>query len=133
MEKQLVLSITKKDFRVETFRSGKHCGGQNSNSRDTAVRITHIASGVVAECQEERNQLQNKKRAFMRLAESPAFKNWHKIEVARLMGQEIESRSLPSERVRTYNLPDKRITDHKRGTVYCNVHAVLDGDLDMVR
>ena len=85
MAKQLLFSLTKKDFKIETMRgSGK--GGQNRNKRDTAVRITHLDSGAVGYSEDERSQLQNKKRAFERLAKSEDFKKWHKIKAAQMMG-----------------------------------------------
>jgi protein subunit release factor A len=84
-QKHLLFSITKKDFRIDTFRSGGK-GGQNQNKRDTGVRIVHLASGAVGESREERSQLQNKKKAFLRLVETKEFKNWHLIEVARRLG-----------------------------------------------
>lgn len=72
MAGEKILSVTLKDCKVETKRgSGK--GGQNRNKRDTAVRIVHRASGAVGESQEERSQLQNKKRAFLRMIETPTF------------------------------------------------------------
>lgn len=84
-DKQLLFSLTKKDFRVDTFRSGGK-GGQNQNSRDTGVRITHIESGAVGESREERNQLQNKKRAFERLVDSKTFQIWLKRKSWEMMG-----------------------------------------------
>jgi protein subunit release factor B len=70
--KELLLSVTLKDCDVQTKRgSGK--GGQNRNKRDTAVRIVHRASGAVGESQEERSQLQNKRRAFLRMFQTPVF------------------------------------------------------------
>lgn len=75
MSKQPIFSVTLADCRVETKRgSGK--GGQNRNKRDTAVRIVHPPSGAVGESQEERSQLQNKRTAFRRMAETPKFKLW---------------------------------------------------------
>lgn len=74
-DKKLIFSLTKKDFRIDTFRAGGH-GGQNQNKRDTGVRIVHIESGIVSECREERSQVQNKKKAFSRLCENPKFKLW---------------------------------------------------------
>ena len=73
--RELVLSVTLADCDVQTKR-GSGAGGQNRNKRDTAVRIVHRASGAVGESQEERSQLQNKKTAFRRMAETPTFKLW---------------------------------------------------------
>jgi protein subunit release factor B len=75
MEKKLLFSVTKNDFEVETFRAGGK-GGQHQNTTDSAVRITHAASGAVGECREHRQQLQNKKEAFKRLTSSFKFKHW---------------------------------------------------------
>jgi protein subunit release factor A len=71
--------LTKKDFRVDTFRSGGK-GGQHQNKRDTGVRITHKATGISAESRDERSQARNKKIAFLRLCNNEKFKNWMKIE-----------------------------------------------------
>lgn len=87
--KQLLFLITKKDFRIDTFRAGGK-GGQNQNKVESGVRITHIASGVSAESREYRDQPQNKKAAFMKLVNNPKFKQWHKIETARRLGQLVD-------------------------------------------
>lgn len=83
--RQLLFSITKKDFRIDTFRSGGK-GGQNQNKRDSGVRIVHLESGAVGESREERSQAQNKKKAFERLVENPKFKTWHRIKTAQILG-----------------------------------------------
>ena len=74
-ERQLLLSVTLADCDVDTFRAGGP-GGQNQNKRNTGVRVTHRASGAVGTAREERSQLQNKKLAFKRMAESALFKAW---------------------------------------------------------
>lgn len=71
----LLFSVTKEDLIIETFR-GSGAGGQNRNKRDTAVRITHPASGAVGQSQDERSQWQNKREALKRLAAHPKFKSW---------------------------------------------------------
>jgi protein subunit release factor B len=80
-DKKLMLSVTLKDCDVQTKR-GSGAGGQNRNKRDTAVRIVHRASGAVGESSEERSQLQNKKTAFRRMAETMTFKLWVKRQCA---------------------------------------------------
>lgn len=74
-ERQLLFSVTLKDCDVDTFRAGGN-GGQNQNKRDTGVRITHRASGAVGTARDSRSQLQNKKLAFRRMAETALFKAW---------------------------------------------------------
>lgn len=108
MEKERIpeLCFTRKDFRVDTFRAtGK--GGQHRNKTDSAVRITHIATGISAECSEERSQLLNKKKAFRKLA---------RILIAKLH-PEVEKKRFEAgkERVRTYNLAENYIRNEKSG------------------
>jgi len=108
MERERVpeLCFTKKDFRVDTFRaSGK--GGQHRNKTDSAVRITHIETGICAECSEERSQLQNKKKAFGKLA---------RVLIAKL-SPDIEKKRYEAghKKVRTYNLAEDYIRNEKTG------------------
>ena len=79
MSKEFMFSVTLKDCRVDTFRAGGP-GGQNQNKRDTGVRITHLASGAVGESREERSQLQNKRQAMKRMAETEKFKTWVRMQ-----------------------------------------------------
>lgn len=81
-ERQLILRLTKKDFDVQVFRAGGK-GGQKQNKTSSGVRIIHRASGAVGEARDQRSQPQNKRNAFLRLTESPRFKAWHRIAVAR--------------------------------------------------
>jgi len=80
MSKELLFSITKKDFDIQTFRCGGH-GGQKVDKTSSGVRIVHRESGAMGECRESRSQLQNKRLAFRRLADSDKFKSWHRIKI----------------------------------------------------
>lgn len=81
-DRELLFSVTLKDCEVQTFRAGGK-GGQNQNKRDTGVRIIHRESGAVGEARDERSQLQNKKLAFGRMAESKTFQAWLKMRLGR--------------------------------------------------
>ena len=88
MSKQLLFSVTKSDFDMQTFR----CPGAGGGGKDTSssgVRLIHRASGAVGEGRETRSVTQNRKAAFLRLIETPKFKNWHRAECARRMGQPV--------------------------------------------
>jgi len=84
-KKELLFSLTKKDFVIEYF-NGTGNGGQNRNKREMACRIHHPASGVIAVCQEERSQKENRERAFKRLTENPDFQKWLRLETAKRVG-----------------------------------------------
>lgn len=83
MSRELAFRTTIRDCEVQTFRSGGK-GGQNQNKRDTGVRVIHRPSGAVGESREERSQLQNKKRAFVRMGESREFQTWARAQAAKL-------------------------------------------------
>ncbi len=85
MPRQKMLTITIKDCEVQTFRAGGK-GGQNQNKRDSGVRVIHHSSGARGESREERSQLQNKKAAFIRMAESPEFNRWVRLRHAQISG-----------------------------------------------
>ena len=126
------VEIPEKDLRIDVFRSsGK--GGQSVNTTDSAVRITHLPTGIVVSCQNERSQLQNKTRAMQVLrarlvaaAEEEAAKN--ASDARRSQVRTVDR----SERVRTYNFPENRISDHRVNYKSYNLDQVLDGDLDGV-
>ena len=100
-EKELLFSVTRKDFEVQTFRSGGK-GGQHQNTTDSGVRIIHKESGAVGESREERSQLSNKKTAFKRLSETPKFKMWLSQKIL-----EVESGKTLAERVEEQLEPEK--------------------------
>jgi peptide chain release factor 1 len=126
------VDIDEKDLRIDVYRSsGK--GGQSVNTTDSAVRITHLPTGVVVSCQNERSQLQNKARAMqvlrarlVALAEEEAAKQ--AADARRSQVRTVDR----SERVRTYNFPENRISDHRVNYKAYNLEQVLDGDLDGV-
>lgn len=100
-ERQLVLTVTIHDCEVQTFRSGGP-GGQNQNKRDTGVRVIHHPSGARGESREERSQLQNKRAAFRRMAESPAFRYWAHVQTGQYeSAQAYLQRQLAPENIRT--------------------------------
>ncbi|MFH1825929.1 MAG: peptide chain release factor 1 [bacterium] len=124
------IKIDDKDLEFEAFRSGG-AGGQNVNKVSSAVRIIHKPSGLVVECREERSQLQNRVKAMKllrtRLLEAAEEKEHKKRESARRIMVGSGDRS---EKIRTYNFPQGRITDHRIGFTTYRLAEVLDGDLD---
>jgi peptide chain release factor 1 len=126
------VEIDEKDLRIDVFRSsGK--GGQSVNTTDSAVRITHLPTGTVVSCQNERSQLQNKTRAMQvlraRLTAAAEEKALQEASQARASQIRTVDRS---ERVRTYNFSENRISDHRVNFKAYNLDQVLDGDLDAV-
>ena len=126
------VEIDENDLRVDVFRSSGH-GGQSVNTTDSAVRITHLPTGIVVSCQNERSQLQNRARAMevlrarlQALAEAEAAAQ--ASDARRSQVRTVDR----SERVRTYNFPENRISDHRVGYKAYNLSAVLDGELDGV-
>lgn len=129
---EVEVDIGPDDLRVDIFRAGGH-GGQNVNKLATAVRITHLPTGVVAICQDERSQLRNKNRAMAvlraRILDIEQRKHFEKIASERRSQVGTGDRS---EKVRTYNFPQGRITDHRIGLNLHNMESFLDGELDPV-
>jgi peptide chain release factor 1 len=127
-ETQLV--INPNDLRIDTFRAGGH-GGQNVNKVSSAVRITHIPTNIVASCQDERSQHKNRAKAMKilraRLAAREQEKRDTEIETQRRQQVGTAERS---EKVRTYNFPQNRVTDHRIGLSLYNLDTILEGDMD---
>ncbi|MDO5098431.1 MAG: peptide chain release factor 1 [Corynebacterium sp.] len=124
------VEIDEKDLRVDVYRSsGK--GGQGVNTTDSAVRITHLPTGIVVTCQKERSQIQNKARAMQVLAARLQALAEEQAEAEAAEGRAAQIRTLDrSERIRTYNWPENRISDHRIGYKANTLDSVLNGDLE---
>lgn len=127
---EALVEVKPDDLKIETFKASGR-GGQNVQKNETAVRITHIPTGITVSCQDERSQLQNKERAL-------------KVLMARLLDLEIKKREEEevkkrraqigwgerSEKIRTYNFPQNRVTDHRIGLTLYNLTDIINGEVD---
>jgi peptide chain release factor 1 len=129
---QVDVQIDDNDLRIDVFRSSGP-GGQSVNTTDSAVRITHVPTGIVVSCQNEKSQLQNKEQA-MRILRSrllQAAQDAADAEAGEARRSQVRTVDR-SERIRTYNYPENRISDHRTGYKSYNLDQVLDGDLQPV-
>jgi len=126
------VTIDPADLRVDVFRSSGP-GGQSVNTTDSAVRITHLPTGIVVSCQNEKSQLQNKEQALRILRARLLAQAQADAEAQAQAERRSQVRTVDrSQRVRTYNFPENRISDHRVGYKAHNLDQVLDGDLDAV-
>ena len=122
--------IDPSDLQIDTFRSSG-AGGQHINKTESAIRVTHLPTGLVVECQDERSQYKNKDKA-MKVLRSRLLER----EIEKQRSERSEARRLQvgsgdrSERIRTYNYPQNRVTDHRIGLTLYKLDAILNGDLD---
>ncbi len=129
---EVEVTIDPNDLRIDVYRSSGP-GGQSVNTTDSAVRITHVPTGVVASCQNEKSQLQNREQAMriLRARLHAAAQQAADAEAAATRRSQVSTVDR-SMRIRTYNFPENRISDHRTGFKAYNLDIVLDGDLDPV-
>jgi peptide chain release factor 1 len=126
------VEINKNDLKIDTYRAGG-AGGQHVNMTDSAVRITHLPTGTVVQCQDERSQLKNRDKAMKVLVSK-----LYEMELEKQRSANDSQRKLQvgtgsrSEKIRTYNFPQGRVTDHRIKLTLHRLEAVLDGDLDEI-
>jgi peptide chain release factor 1 len=126
------IQVSPEDLRIDVFRARGH-GGQHVNTTDSAVRITHLPTGVVVSCQDEKSQLKNKERA-MKVLRARLFES---AEAERKSAEAMERRSQVgtgdrSERIRTYNYPQNRVTDHRIGLTLYKLDMIIEGELQEI-
>ncbi|MDO9454577.1 peptide chain release factor 1 [Nocardioides sp.] len=129
---QVDVEINDNDLRIDVYRSSGP-GGQSVNTTDSAVRITHVPTGIVASCQNEKSQLQNKESAMRILRARLLAAAQEAADAEASDARRSQVRTVDrSERIRTYNYPENRISDHRTGYKSYNLDQVLDGDLKPV-
>lgn len=126
------VEVNENDLKIDVFRSGG-AGGQNVNKVETAIRITHLPTNTVVQCQDERSQLKNKMKA-MKVLRSRLFE----LELAKRDQELISQRKKMvksgdrSDKIRTYNFPQNRLTDHRIGLTMYNLSEIMEGDIDEI-
>lgn len=130
--KEIDIQLNFAEIRIDTYRAGGH-GGQSVNTTDSAIRLTHLPTGIVVTCQDERSQLKNKEKALNVLRS----RLWD-LEQSKVEGKNSTTRKEMiktgdrSDKIRTYNFPQNRITDHRVGRSWHNLEAILSGELDSI-
>lgn len=126
------IEIKPEELRIETMRAGG-AGGQHVNTTDSAVRITHLPTGIVVTCQDERSQLQNRMKAMqiLRARLKDLYDRIEKEKIAKERKEQVGTGER-SEKIRTYNFPQSRVTDHRVNYTSYRINDILDGDLDEI-
>ena len=129
---EVELEINPADLQIDTYRSSG-AGGQHINKTESAIRITHLPTGTVVECQDERSQFKNKDKA-MRVLRARLFERKQQEQDAAIAADRRSQGGTGdrSERIRTYNFPQGRVTDHRIGLTLYRIDAIMDGDLDEI-
>jgi peptide chain release factor 1 len=124
------VNIDPNDLRIDVYRSGG-AGGQNVNKVETAIRITHLPTGLVVQCQDERSQLKNRQKAMKVLKARLYDMKLHEQnkEIAQQRKSMVKSGDR-SDKIRTYNFPQNRVTDHRIGLTLYNLSGIIEGDLN---
>jgi peptide chain release factor 1 len=130
--KEVELKINPEDLKIETFRASGH-GGQHVNVTDSAVRITHLPTGIVVSCQDERSQIKNREKA-MRVLKARIMEKLEREEMDKLSKERRVQIGTGerSEKIRTYNFPERRVTDHRINFTLYQLDKVLEGELDEI-
>ena len=126
------VEINEKDLQIDTFRASG-AGGQHINKTESAIRITHLPTGMVVECQDQRSQHKNKEKA-MSVLRSRLYDRMLSEQNAQVASERRSQVGTGdrSERIRTYNFPQGRVTDHRIGLTLYKLDAVMNGDLDEI-
>lgn len=126
------VEIKPEELKIETMRAGG-AGGQHVNTTDSAVRITHLPTGIVVTCQDERSQLQNRMKAMqiLRARLKDLYDRLEREKIAKERKEQVGTGER-SEKIRTYNFPQNRVTDHRVNYTSYRIHDIMDGDLDEI-
>lgn len=129
---EVEVNLNPADIKMEVFRSSG-AGGQHINKTSSAVRLIHIPTGTVVECQQERSQVQNREKA-MRILYSQLYQAQQEAQAAELSAEKRSQvgMGMRNEKIRTYNFPQSRVTDHRIGLTLYKIGEIMDGDLDEI-
>ena len=127
---EVEVEIAPEDLKIDVFRASG-AGGQHVNKTESAIRMTHLPTGIVVECQDERSQFKNREKA-LKILRSRVYEQKQREADEKLASQRRSQVGTGdrSERIRTYNYPQSRVTDHRIGLTLYKLDAILDGDLD---